>query len=106
MRLKNCKGNSEKRQEREIDILLHRKEVKNTMEATMGRVKGGVRELPKVKIDSKTYYLDLRLNQLRNTQNPHEFRDFGSQFDLLDFIVENHLISMSFMTSLINQYVI
>lgn len=29
-------------------------------------------ELPKVKICSKVYYLDARLNELRNIKNPHD----------------------------------
>ena len=32
----------------------------------------GPRELPKVKIGRKTYFVDSRLNELRNTKNPSD----------------------------------
>jgi hypothetical protein len=31
-----------------------------------------VRELPKVEIDGKEYYIDERLSELRNVENPHD----------------------------------
>jgi len=34
------------------------------------------RELPKLTIRGKTYYVDERLMQLRNVKNPHDYIDF------------------------------
>lgn len=36
------------------------------------------RELPKVIFDGKTYYVDSRLHQLRNVENPHDFIGISS----------------------------
>ena len=37
----------------------------------------GPRRLPTVKLaNGKTYFLDKRLGQLRNVENPHDFIDF------------------------------
>jgi len=41
-----------------------------------------MRELDKVKINGKTYYLDDKLNQLRNVKNPHDFIDLND-FEVL-----------------------
>lgn len=37
-------------------------------------------ELPKVKIGKKTYYVDERLGQLRNVDNPHDFREICGSY--------------------------
>ena len=34
-----------------------------------------MRELPKVKIGKKEYYIDKRLSQIREVNNPHNFED-------------------------------
>ena len=65
-----------------------------------------MRELPKVRIGSKEYYLDLKLSQLRNVANPHEFKDFRTQFDLLDFLSDNNIIKNAVLENLIQEYVI
>lgn len=31
-----------------------------------------MRELPKIKIGRKTYFVDERLNEIRNVNNPHD----------------------------------
>jgi len=33
------------------------------------------RELPKIKMDEKTYYVDSRLMQLRNVDDPHDWME-------------------------------
>ena len=43
-----------------------------------------VRELPKVQIDGKTYYVDRRLRELRNVENPHDIREIP--FELREFV--------------------
>jgi len=35
------------------------------------------------------YFIDFRLNQLRNVKNPHDFMDFRNEFDMQDYIEEN-----------------
>ena len=35
------------------------------------------------------YFIDFRLNQLRNVKNPHDFMDFRNEFDMQDYIDEN-----------------
>jgi len=41
-----------------------------------------MKELEKVKIKNKTYYLDVRLKQLRNVKNPYDFINLNS-FEIL-----------------------
>jgi len=36
-----------------------------------------------------TYFIDFRLNQIRNVNNPHDFMDFRNEFDMQDYIEEN-----------------
>ena len=36
-----------------------------------------------------TYFIDFRLNQLRNVKNPHDYMDFRNEFDMQDYIDEN-----------------
>jgi len=48
------------------------------------------RKLPAVILKNGTkYFVDFRLNQLRNVKNPHEFMDFRNEFDMLGYIDEN-----------------
>jgi len=44
------------------------------------------RKLPVVNLDGEAYFFDLRLSQLRNVREPHEFRDLspGERKDLLE----------------------
>ena len=35
-----------------------------------------IRELPRMKINRKEYFLDERLKQLRNVKNPHDYIDY------------------------------
>ncbi len=38
---------------------------------------GRPRKLPKIKMENgKTYFVDERLRQLRNVQNPHDYIDY------------------------------
>jgi len=37
------------------------------------------RRLPTVKINGKTYYVDTRLRQYRNVENPHDFIDMDEE---------------------------
>ncbi len=38
---------------------------------------GRARKLPKIKMENgKTYFVDERLRQLRNVQNPHDYIDY------------------------------
>jgi len=39
-----------------------------------------MKELPVMTIGKKTYYVDLRLNQLRNIKNPDDSIDIGPDF--------------------------
>lgn len=41
-----------------------------------------MKELEKILIKNKTYYLDTRLKQLRNIRNPHDFVNLNS-FEVL-----------------------
>ena len=45
------------------------------------------RELPKIEIAGKTYYVDRKLAQLRNVKNPHDYIDFGGFSPLEQFIL-------------------
>ena len=49
-----------------------------------------MRELPRVKIGRKTYYVDSRLNELRNVKNPHdsEMMEGSESFYLENFGVD------------------
>ena len=48
------------------------------------------KRLPTVTLENgTTYFIDFRLNQLRNVNNPHDFMDFRSEFDMRDYIEEN-----------------
>ena len=44
--------------------------------------------LPIVTVKSKHYFVDMRLHQLRNTSNPHDYIDFHNQYHLLDYLKE------------------
>ena len=44
--------------------------------------------LPIVAIDGKQYFIDLRLKQLRRTNNPHEYVGFHNGFHLQDYLRE------------------
>jgi hypothetical protein len=44
------------------------------------------RELPKIQVGKKLYYVDARLRQLRNVENPHDYVDYGD--DLMGMIAE------------------
>jgi hypothetical protein len=44
------------------------------------------RELPKIQLGKKVYYVDARLRQLRNVENPHDYVDYGD--DLTGMIAE------------------
>ena len=47
-------------------------------EGQMIQETGRPRKLPTVKLDNgKTYFIDERLRQLRNVDNPHDFIDFN-----------------------------
>ena len=35
------------------------------------------------------YFVDFRLNQLRNVNNPHDYMDFRNEFDMQDYMEEN-----------------
>ena len=45
-------------------------------------------ELPKIEVvnTGKQYYLDWRLTQIRNVENPHDYKSFNSEWDLYCFI--------------------
>lgn len=40
-----------------------------------------VRELERIKIDDKEYYIDERLEELRNVNNPHDVRPLSDLED-------------------------
>ena len=44
--------------------------------------------LPVVQFEGKRYYLDLRLRQLRNVENPHDYVDYAD--DWLLALKEEH----------------
>jgi hypothetical protein len=44
------------------------------------------RELPKIQVGTKVYYVDARLRQFRNVENPHDYLDYGD--DLMGGIAE------------------
>ena len=44
-----------------------------------------MRELKKLRIGNKIYYLDNRLKQLRNIENPHDFIDLN-QFEMIYYL--------------------
>ena len=45
--------------------------------------------LPIFRIVDKLYFVDLRLRQLRNVQNPYEYLDFKDVYALMDYLHEN-----------------
>ena len=45
-----------------------------------------VRSLPIVSFRGKRWFLDMRLKELRNVDNPHEWVDFG-EVDLRELVV-------------------
>lgn len=51
-----------------------------------------VNQLPTIKIDGKTWYIDARLSQIRNVENPHEWSDESP--DLISFLIENKLTDL------------
>jgi hypothetical protein len=52
--------------------------------------------------DNKTYFVDLRLKQLRNVDNPHDYLEFENRGVLIYFCEENHAEGFD-ITSLLNQ---
>jgi hypothetical protein len=60
-------------------------------------VSEGVTPLPVVKIGGKKYYVDERLNELRNVKNPHdrEKMEGSAEFYVRHFGVKRKLRSMS-----------
>jgi hypothetical protein len=48
-----------------------------------------MKRLPIEKVEGKSYFVDLRLHQLRNIDNPHDFKTFRDEFDLLDYLSES-----------------
>jgi hypothetical protein len=48
-------------------------------------------ELKKIYLEGSTnlWYIDQRLCQLRNVDNPHDFKQFDNLPKLVDFIIEN-----------------
>jgi len=58
---------------------------------------GGSRPLPVVKIGGKKYYVDERLNELRNVKNPHdrEKMEGSAEFYVRHFGVKRKLKSVS-----------
>lgn len=52
-------------------------------------------ELPRVRIGEKEYYIDERLTQLRNVENPSDFIDFRNIWEMRDY-VEEHKVKFEF----------
>ena len=38
------------------------------------------RMLPRIKVGNTIYFVDARLRQLRNVENPHDFIDYGDDY--------------------------
>jgi len=49
----------------------------------------GVSELPKIKIGSNMFYIDVRLGELRNINNPHDVRHESKE--LLEYWVSHNI---------------
>lgn len=56
-------------------------------------------ELPKIEVirTGKQYYLDWRLTQIRNVDNPHDYESFNSEWDMTD------VLDLLFATNQINK---
>lgn len=45
--------------------------------------------LPIIEIDNKHYFVDRRLNQIRNVDNPNDYTSFDNEFHLREFFQKN-----------------
>lgn len=64
-------------------------EIRGLLARTIGQ-EDEMAQLPIVKTkDGKRFYVDRRLLQIRNVENPHDYRDFRLDNDLLAWINEN-----------------
>ncbi|MDP8216013.1 MAG: hypothetical protein P9L98_01660 [Candidatus Kaelpia imicola] len=48
-----------------------------------------VRELPKIQIGKKNYFIDKRLNQIRNVNNPHDFESVS--LEVIDYWLDHNV---------------
>jgi len=48
-----------------------------------------IKELPTIKIDNEVYYIDKRLSQIRNINNPNDFENVS--LELINFWQENNI---------------
>lgn len=49
--------------------------------------------LPIIFFKGKQFFLDVRLNQIRNTENPHEFFDFNNLGGFELAFIKEHILS-------------
>jgi len=58
------------------------------------------RQLPIAKVGDNSYYVDMRLHQIRNASNPHDYMDFGDEFEMIDYLGEQGVNTDQFVTEI------